>query len=286
VSANKVLTRMARRFVAGETAEEALKVVASLNERGVLASLDLLGENVSSADDAKRCAAEYCSLIAAIASAGLQANVSLKLTMLGLDSSEELCRDNLTAILDIARSKGNMFVRIDMEGSAYTQKTLDVFLALRREYDNLGIVLQAMLKRTQEDLRRILDAGGRVRLCKGAYKEPPALAFQKMYEIQANFLECVNLLFERCELPAIATHDQRLIDETLKLAARRDRAKDSFEFQMLYGLRRDTWYSLSAEGYRFRVYVPFGTHWLPYFTRRLRERKENVLFVLSNLFSR
>lgn len=271
----------ARRFVAGTRVDEAVQAVRALNAAGIDAALDILGENVRDEAAARAAAAAYRALAETIRERAIRAYLSIKLTMLGLDISTELAEELLDGLLAAGRETG-AFVRIDMEGSAYTQRTIELFLRARAKYEGVGIVLQAYLHRTAEDLERVLAAEGSVRLCKGAYKEPPSIALRNMNEIRRNFLRLAERLIERGRMPAFATHDDRLLEPLKTMTAARPR--DSFEFQMLYGLRRPTWRRLVGEGYRLRIYVPYGTAWRPYFVRRLRERKENVLFVLRNLF--
>jgi proline dehydrogenase len=202
---------------------------------------------------------------------------------MGLDISRDFCFSNVTKICHRAGERGN-FVRIDMEGSPYTQETLSLFLKLHELFKNVGIVVQAYLRRSEEDLRQINAAGARVRLCKGAYKEPVQIAYQKMPEIRENFKRLAQMLFAQGNYPAMATHDDELIGWSKEYVRQHRVGRDQFEFQMLYGVRPETQRTLARQGYRVRVYVPFGTHWLPYFSRRLRERKENVFFILRNFF--
>lgn len=276
---------LAKRFVAGLDVAAALDAVHRLNDRGILATLDILGENVHEPDHAVRAADAYLALLEEIARAGVNANVSLKLTQMGLDISEELCEQNLRRIAERATALQN-FVRIDMEGSAYTQRTLDLFFRLLPEFPNLGVVIQAYLYRSEQDVRRLVAARARVRLCKGAYKEPPSIAYRKMSDIRRNFLRLAEILLRDGSYPAIATHDDLLINAVKAWTAEHRISPDRFEFQMLYGIRPKTQEELVRQGYRMRVYVPFGTHWFPYFSRRLRERKENIWFVLTNLFKK
>jgi proline dehydrogenase len=205
------------------------------------------------------------------------------MSSMGQEISRELCLENVSGILDVAREVGG-FVRLDMEGSGLTQDTLDVFHELRRRHDNVGIVLQASLHRTPDDVKEAVRRGDRVRLCKGAYKEPPSVALQDMGRIREAFKACAHELLDAGHSPAVATHDEELIADTIAYARAQRIPASRFEFQMLYGLRKGRWHSLVDEGCNVRIYVPFGTHWIPYFYRRLRERKENVLFVLRNLF--
>jgi proline dehydrogenase len=278
----RILTFFASRFVAGETPEAAIGVGRKLNGRGIRATFDLLGEDVKDRETSRRITEANKQLLRMIPSE-VERNVSVKLTNLGLDVSEELCLEQTASVLDVAREVGG-FVRVDMEGSKHTQQTLDIFRRLRKSHDNVGIVLQAMLRRTAQDVKDAIANGDRVRLCKGAYKEPAAIAFQDMKEIRASFMDCAHDLLEKGVQPAIATHDETLIRDAIGFARTKGIAADRFEFQMLYGLRPGRWGQLVRDGYRVRIYVPYGTHWLPYFYRRLREKKENVFFVLRNLF--
>ena len=275
---------LARRFVAGPDPDSAIRVGRELLARGIRATFDLLGEDVLDREAARRSTEANKDLLRRIPPE-VERNVSIKLSMLGLEISEAFCEENVASLLAVARDVGG-FVRIDMEGSKHTQRTLDLFHRLRRSYDNVGIVLQAMLHRTRADVDEAIARGDRVRLCKGAYKEPKKVALQDMDDIRRAYRECAHRLLERGNYPAIATHDEGLIRSTLAYAEAHGIAADRFEFQMLYGLRPRRWDGLVASGRRVRIYVPYGTHWFPYFSRRLRERKENVLFVVRNLFGR
>lgn len=275
----------ATRFVAGEAKETAIAAVRELNDQGISASLDLLGENVTDRAAAERARREYVDLLHGIARAGVDSNISIKLTMLGLDIEPEVAREHLVAILDAARDSGN-WVRIDMEGTPYTQLTLELFHEVWNHYKNVGVVIQSMLRRSGEDVERLIAAGARVRLVKGAYREPAPLAFQDKREVNATFDRLAERLLEEGDYPAIATHDDERIDHVIEHARRREIERERFEFQMLYGVRRETQADMVRRGYRMRVYVPYGAQWFPYFYRRLRERKENVSFVLRNLLRR
>ncbi len=278
------LTFLARRFVAGQTADAAIACGRQLSARGIQATFDLLGEDVRDAESARRIARLNQELLRRIP-LEVERNVSIKLTNLGLQVSESLCQELAAEVLDVAREVGG-FVRIDMEGSAHTQKTLDLFRKLRGTYDNVGIVLQAYLFRTREDVSEAVARGDRVRLCKGAYKEPASIAWTRLPEIRKSFRESARLLLEKGNRPAIATHDEALIQDAVEHARQHGIGSERFEFQMLLGLRSRRWDELVRSGQAVRIYVPYGTHWLPYFYRRLRERRENVLFVLRNLLSR
>jgi proline dehydrogenase len=278
----RAFTFLARRFVAGETAEAAIAAGERLKGRGINATFDLLGEDVLDRESARRSAEANKHLLRVIPQ-GVERNISIKLTMMGLEIAEDFCLEQVAGILDVARQVGG-FVRIDMEGSKHTQGTLDAFHHLRKDYDNVGIVLQAYLHRTEADVKEAVRRGDRVRICKGAYKEPPEIAYQDMDDIRASYLRCARLLLDQGNYPAIATHDEKLLGEVLAYASQNGIASSRYEFQMLYGLRPGRWDELVAGGHNVRIYVPYGTHWFPYFYRRLRERKENVFFVLRSLF--
>ena len=278
----RALAFLARRFVAGETPESAISAGQRLHGKGIKATFDLLGEDVLDRDAARRCAEANKALLLAIPP-DVERNVSIKLTTMGLDISEDFCHELTTGVLEAAR-KVDGFVRIDMEGSKHTQRTIDMFQRLRQDHDNVGIVLQAYLFRTEDDVKQAVSRGDRVRLCKGAYKEPSTIAWTKMDDVRANYRKCVRLLLDKGNYPAVATHDEGLIADVLAHVEGNGIPSERFEFQMLYGLRPRRWEELVAAGHNMRVYVPFGTHWFPYFYRRLRERKENVFFVLKSLF--
>ncbi len=280
---NQLLFPIAKRFVSGQTIPEAIRAVRHLNSVGILTTLDVLGENVSDRRAAEAAVATYLETLDWIQREGLSSNVSLKLTQMGLDIDRDYCLDNVARICERAAA-GKNFVRIDMEGSAYTERTLNLFYELFQKHRNVGIVIQAYLHRSEQDVRKLIELGARVRLCKGAYKEPPSLAVQTMAAVRQNFITLASLLLSHGNHLAIATHDDVLISWTRNYIAQHQLPKEGFEFQMLYGVRSETQRRLAAQGYSMRVYVPFGTHWLPYFYRRMRERKENVSFVLKHLF--
>ena len=280
---NQLLFPVAKRFVAGQTIQEAISAVRHLNAFGILTTLDVLGENVSTRPAAEAAVAAYLEALDWIQREGLSSNVSLKLTQMGLDIDRDYCLDNVARICERAAA-GKNFVRIDMEGSAYTERTLNLFYDLFRKHQNVGVVIQAYLHRSEQDVRKLIELGARVRLCKGAYKEPPSLAVQTLAAVRQNFMSLASLLLKQRIHPAIATHDDVLLSWTRNYIAQHELPKDGFEFQMLYGVRSHTQRQLAEQGYPMRVYVPFGTHWLPYFYRRMRERKENVTFVLKHLF--
>jgi len=273
----------ARRFIAGETITEAIPVAHAIESAGLAQTLDLLGESVGSMAEADAATRAYLAMIEQIVAAGIGRNISLKLTQLGLTIDRATCVDNLRRILD-AGSAHDFFVRVDMENSPYTQVTLDVFETMWQQgYRNAGIVLQSYLKRSGADAARMIEIGARVRLVKGAYQEPKAVAYQRKEEVDAAFVEIMQLLLERGHDPAIATHDPDMLSATRAFAARRGLPADRYEFQMLYGVRRDLQAELRDAGYRVRVYVPFGREWFPYFMRRLGERPANVGFVIRGL---
>jgi len=336
--------RVARRFVAGETPDEAIGAVRDLNAHGIAASVDYLGENVYTTEEAERAVEDYLHILNKIDQAGVTANVSLKLTHLGLDLGESVCVNNLLRILEHARRQGN-FVRIDMEGSDYTERTLAVFRTLRHEhgFDNVGIVIQSYLYRSEGDIAALVEEGARVRLCKGAYQEPPDLAFPRKSDVDANYVKLARRLLEGAAhsaenkarkraagrdapatpgaartmesknaklmagrdapatrgadapegvygnrkippLPGLATHDHKMIEAARACALELDLPHNRFEFQMLYGIRRELQTKLIADGFQLRVYVPYGSQWYPYFMRRLAERPANLWFFLTALF--
>jgi proline dehydrogenase len=276
------LTIFASRFVAGERPQDAVRAGERLQAKGIKATFDKLGEDVHDRDAAARATAASCELLRLIPQ-GIERNISIKMSSMGQEISRELCLENVSRILDVAREVSG-FVRLDMEGSKLTDSTLSIFHELRKSHDNVGIVLQAALRRTADDVREAIRRNDRVRLCKGAYKEPESVALQDMARIREAFVASAHELLEKGNYPAIATHDEALIADTIAFTRERKIAAERFEFQMLYGLRPGRWSELVAAGYRMRIYVPFGTHWIPYFYRRLRERRENLLFVLRNLF--
>ena len=274
----------ARRFIAGETIGEAVAAVGDLRDKGLLLTLDYLGESVSTVEDASAAAADYVQIIGAIVASGVERNISLKLTQLGLDVDRATAIDNMRRILEPADANG-FFVRIDMENSPYTDATLGILETLWQQgHRQIGTVIQSYLKRSEADIRRLNQIGARVRLVKGAYKEPKSAAYQNKSEVDAGFIELMQLLLDEGTYPAIATHDPVMIEQTKSYVKSKGYSNDRFEFQMLYGIRRDLQTSLLNEGYRVRVYVPFGKQWYPYFMRRLGERPANVGFILKSLF--
>ena len=281
---NKLATRFASRFVAGEKLEDALAAIRTLNAKGITASLDLLGESVTNEREARAAGGAYLEILDRIHEQNLTANVSVKLTAMGLDISEELCIAVMHDVLGRAQAY-NTFVRLDMESSAYTERTLRLFYdRLYPAYkDHVGIVLQSYLYRTWSDVEQAIQAKCRVRLCKGAYKEPAAVAFPQKREVDQNYVKCMQALIERGNYAGIATHDPAIINEAKRFVAERGIDRSRFEFQMLYGVRRDLQEQLVREGYNMRVYVPFGTQWYPYLMRRLAERPANVAFITGNV---
>lgn len=276
-------TSFARRFIAGETIEEAIAAARAVEARGLMQTLDYLGESVANLAEADAATRDYLRIIDAIIAAGIGRNLSLKLTQLGLDVDRASAVDNLRRILD--RADG-FFVRIDMENSPYTEVTLEIFETLWEQgYRHMGVVLQADLYRTAKDVERINRLGARIRLVKGAYREPKTVAYQRKADVDAAYGALLEKLLAEGTYPAIATHDPAMIDRARRFATTHGIGTDRFEFQMLYGIRRDLQTSLVQEGYRVRVYIPFGRQWFPYFMRRLGERPANVAFVLRGIFN-
>jgi proline dehydrogenase len=283
VMGNRLSRDFAFRFVAGETVDEAIDSCRALTDSGSLITLDLLGEHVADPAVAQSSADEYCTILDRIAETGLPSTISVKLTMLGLDISDEFARDLMIRILDRARAYGN-FVRIDMEGSAYTQRTLDIFYDLHKTYgDTVGIVLQSYLYRNERDVEVAIERGAKVRLVKGAYAEPETIAYPKKADVDAAFRRQMERLMDAGNYPAIATQDDAIINVAKGYAMRMGIDKSRFEFQLMYGIRRDVQEELVNEGYNMRVYVPFGQNWYPYFMRRMAERPANLFFVLKNI---
>ncbi|HTS12175.1 MAG TPA: proline dehydrogenase family protein [Candidatus Limnocylindrales bacterium] len=282
---NGLSRRVARRFVAGETLDEAIEAAREVNRNLQLASLDQLGENIADEAGAVRTAEGYLSVFDRIAHARLDANVSLKLTQLGLDLGVPLCQKLLEKIVAHATKQTN-FVRVDMEGSAYTQRTIEIVKSVRAKYAAVGTVMQAYLYRTEQDIRDLLAVGCRIRLCKGAYNEPAQVAFPKKADVDANYVKLMKILLPSGIYHGIATHDPAMIQATKDFAKEKNIGHDKFEFQMLYGIRTDLQDGLVREGFRVRVYIPYGTDWFPYFMRRLAERPANLKFFLKSLLPR
>ncbi len=279
----RLLTFLARRFIAGDTVENAISAVKNLNASGMTATLDILGENVKNQEQAIRTADSYISVLQTIADTGINSNISIKLTQMGLDISDQFCFDNVSRILDKAENL-NIFVRIDMESSKYTERTLQLVYRWHEEYPNIGTVIQSYLYRSENDIKELNERQIRVRLCKGAYKEPKSAAFASKDDVNSNFIELTEMLIKDGNYPAIGSHDGAMVKAGMDLANKYSRSKDDFEFQMLYGVNRSAQRELVEHNYRMRIYTPFGTHWMPYYFRRLRERKENIIFIARHLF--
>ncbi|KPK82212.1 MAG: hypothetical protein AMS25_03310 [Gemmatimonas sp. SM23_52] len=279
---SRLARRLSRRFVAGETLDEAIQVTRDLNARGMHVTLDHLGESVEREDQAEQATDDYIAILERIDSEKVKTGISIKLTQIGLAIDHDLCRRNLRRIAEAGRDF-NKFVRIDIEGSEYVQSTLDLFHGLAEEFKNLGAAIQSYLRRSEADVRELATRGASVRLCKGAYKEPPELAFQKKREVNASYVRLLEILMPSESPLAVATHDSRMIDAAKRLMDEHPNRQAPVEFQMLYGVRRDLQARLVEEGYRMRIYVPYGTEWYPYFMRRMAERPANLLFVLRAL---
>jgi len=277
------LTFFARRFITGETVESAIEAVKKLNASGMSVTLDILGENVTNQEKATRTADNYINLLQVITKTKIDSNISIKLTQMGLDISDDFCYENVNRILEKAASLGN-FVRIDMEGSDYTERTLNLVYRWHEKFENMGTVIQSYLYRSEKDIEELNKRQIKVRLCKGAYKEPKTVAFQSKDDVNDNFVKLAKMLLKNGNYPAIASHDEAMIKASIETANQLGRDKSSFEFQMLYGINRSAQRELVRQGYKMRVYTPFGTHWLPYYLRRLRERKENISFLVRHLF--
>jgi proline dehydrogenase len=283
VTSNDTTRRMSHRFVAGETLDEAIEACRVSNDAGMAVTLDCLGENVSTTADAQKARDTYLEIFDRIAKEKLNANVSCKLTQLGLDLSVEFCEGLVLSIAERAAAYDTL-LRIDMEGSVYTQRTVELVKRVRAQSPSVGAVIQAYLYRSESDIVDLLSYGCRIRLCKGAYKEPQEVAYQRKSEVDANFVKLMRLLLPSGFYHGIATHDPRMIAETIRCAAEKKISKDDFEFQMLYGVRSDLQRMLVRDGYRVRLYVPYGQEWFPYFMRRLAERPANVGFFVRNFF--
>jgi proline dehydrogenase len=285
VTTNDRTRRMAHRFVPGETLDEAIAAARDCNNRGMLASLDYLGENVSSTADAQRARDAYLQIFERIANEKLYANVSCKLTQLGLDLSVEFCEGLVYSIVERAAGYEN-FLRVDMEGSVYTQRTVELVKRVRARNAAVGGVIQSYLYRSDADVTDLLAYGCRIRLCKGAYKESPEVAYPKKRDVDANYVRIMQMLLPSGVYHGIATHDPAMIAATIRFAAANSISKDGFEFQMLYGVRTDLQRRLVKDGYRLRIYIPYGRDWFPYFMRRLAERPANVAFFARNFLRR
>jgi proline dehydrogenase len=284
VRRNGLARKIASRFVAGETVDEGVLAANALSQRGITTSLDLLGESVTAEAEARTARDQYLHMLDRMAASGVEVNVSVKLTQMGLDIDQELCHSNMVSILEKAHALGG-FVRLDMEGSDYTQRTLDFFRQhLFPSYSaHCGVVIQSMLRRSEQDIADLIAMGARVRLCKGAYLEPPEVAFPAKADVDRNYVRLMEQLLEGGNYPGIATHDEAIIREARRFVQSRSIPNNRFEFQMLYGVRRDLQDRLRQAGYGMRVYIPFGTQWYPYLMRRLAERPANIAFLLGNL---
>lgn len=279
---NRITRSASRRFVAGEVLEDAIQVTHTLNKQGIQVALDLLGENVADEHEAQKSTSDYISAINLIQRTAIKANISVKLTALGLDISRELCEENLRTILEQGRQQ-NIFVCIDMEGSDYTAQTIEIAQQAKRQYDQVGTVIQSYLYRSGQDIEQLIEQGVRVRLVKGAYKEPQNLAFQEESDVDENYVRLMKMLLSRGNFPAIATHDPAIIEAACDYVRNHGISKDSFEFQMLYGICRDLQEKLVKQGYNMRVYVPYGSQWYPYLMRRMAERPANLMLVMTNI---
>ncbi|MEI9972637.1 MAG: proline dehydrogenase family protein [Ignavibacteriota bacterium] len=280
---SKLARRFSARFVAGSNLDQALTVCRELNGEAIAVTLDVLGESVTSLEEAAAARDAYLRTQTAIHEKKIQGNVSLKLTQFGFDLSSDGCRANVAQLVEQAAALDG-FVRVDMESSEYTDRTLDLVCDLHAKHRAVGVVIQAYLYRSKKDIEMLNERGIRVRLCKGAYLEPSTVAFPQKAQVDANYIELMKLLLDKGTYPGIATHDEKMIAATKAHVEARKISRDAFEFQMLYGVRRDLQRQLAKEGYRVRVYVPFGEAWYPYYMRRLAERPANVLFILRNLF--
>jgi proline dehydrogenase len=281
----EVFKKLTTRFVAGETVDEAVKFIREINAEGGSATFDHLNESVGSSSEAQSEVREYLNILSKIDDSGINSNVSIKLTQFGLGLDPELTYKNARRVVEEAHRRGN-FVRVDMEDSSVTQVTIDIFKRLREEFglNDVGIVLQSYLRRTYSDAEKLVKLPARIRICKGAYNEPPEVAFPDKKDVDANYVRVMQLLLSSGIYHGIATHDPKMIDATIDFTKRDGIGKDKFEFQMLYGIRRDLQRQLARDGYNIRIYVPYGKHWYPYFMRRLAERPANVWFVMKNLF--
>nr|HET6903326.1 proline dehydrogenase family protein [Ktedonobacteraceae bacterium] len=281
VISNRATRGVSRRFVAGEAIDEAIATTRVLNKSGMHVSLDHLGENVSVASEAQAAAQDYINILEKIKQTGVDANISIKLTALGLDISQQLCEQNVQKILELSQQYA-IFVRIDMEASAYTEQTVDITLRMHKQFEHVGTVIQSCLYRSKQDVEQLIAQGVRVRLVKGAYKEPKTVAIQSKSEVDHNYVQLMMMLLLKGNYPAIATHDEAIINATCKYARDHGIGRDAFEFQMLYGIRRDLQTKLVKQGYNVRIYVPYGSQWYPYLMRRMAERPANLVFVMSN----
>lgn len=278
---NRFTRNISRRFVAGEELADALRATRALNALRIQVALDFLGENVFSAEEAHDTTGHYIAALDMVKSTGIGANISIKLTALGLDISQELCEQKLTEILQAAQQR-DIFVCIDMEGSAYTEKTVAFALKMHERFAGIGTVIQSYLYRSKDDVKQLIEKGIRVRLVKGAYKEPASIAYQNKSDVDRAYVELMHMLLARGNFPAIATHDEAMLTNARNFVRDQGISRESFEFQMLYGIRRDLQKQFVQQQYNMRVYVPYGTQWYPYLMRRMAERPANLMFVVSN----
>ena len=281
----KFFKKLTTRFVAGETIDEVVPYIREINAENCTASFDHLNESVDNPDEANKEVEEYLRILQKIEETRIRSNVSIKLTQFGLELDPELAYNNARRVVEDAKRRGN-FVRVDMEASNVTQVTLDIFKRLRSEFElnDVGIVLQSYLRRTYDDAKELVKLPARIRICKGAYSEPPEVAFPDKKDVDENYVRVMQLLLSSGVYHGVATHDPKMIDATIDFASREGIGKEKFEFQMLYGIRRDLQRQLSRDGFNMRVYVPYGKHWYPYFMRRLAERPANIWFVMKNMF--
>ena len=281
----KVFKNLTTRFVAGESIDEAVSFIREINAEGCTATFDHLNESVGSSTEADLEVSEYLNILSRIDETRINSNASIKLTQFGLGLDHELAYKNARQVVEEAHRRGN-FVRVDMEDSAVTQVTIDIFKRLRAEFglNDVGIVLQSYLRRTYADAQELVKLPARIRICKGAYNEPPEVSFPDKKDVDDNYVRVMQLLLASGTYHGVATHDPKMIDATVNFASKEGIGKDKFEFQMLYGIRRDLQRQLAHDGYNMRIYVPYGKHWYPYFMRRLAERPANVWFVLKNMF--
>jgi len=279
---NKITRHASRRFVAGEILDDAVQATHKLNQQGIQVALDLLGENVHDEKEALAARSDYLSAIALIPRTNVDANISVKLTALGLDVSRDLCEENLQTLLK-SGAEHNVFICVDMEGSDYTASTIEMVRRARQQYERCGTVIQSYLYRSRADIEQLVDEQVRIRLVKGAYKEPQSVAYQNKEDVDQQYVQLMKILLARGNFPAIATHDEAMIDAACTFVREHGISKSAFEFQMLYGIRRDLQEKLVAQGYNMRVYVPYGSQWYPYLMRRMAERPANLMFVLTNL---
>lgn len=275
--------RFTSRFIAGRTLDEALRVARQLQSEHILATLDFLGENVTSLEEASKSRDSYLTALAGIQKQGLAATVSIKATQFGLDLSEEVCANNISVLVSAAKSAGSR-IEIDMESSAYTDRTLRLVCNMHEKFGGcVRAVIQAYLYRSEQDIRRLSEKSVPIRLCKGAYREPPDVAYQQKTDVDRNYIRLMKLLLQEGSYPGIASHDEQVVNECLRFVAEKGISPECFEFQMLYGIRRDLQKRLTRDGFHLRLYVPYGDAWYPYFMRRLAERPANVLFIARNL---